>query len=172
MGDKATREIPRASSARPPTRKPHGTFGSRRGRRAAESARFDQVGRQRALAMYADWTDRVAHGELPSAAPSRPQGKERNVVVTSGIGPIPRSICMTPSQAISESDGERQRRHLWSARRERRLPDGSRSQDQLDEPNKAESSRSRDAEFLQHQAPRHPRPTGATKRSGTARHGP
>ncbi|HSP66261.1 MAG TPA: hypothetical protein VLN48_00955, partial [Bryobacteraceae bacterium] len=46
------------------------------------SARFDQVGRQRALAMYADWTDRVAHGELPSAAPSRPQGKERNVVVT------------------------------------------------------------------------------------------
>jgi hypothetical protein len=46
------------------------------------SARFDQVGRQRALAMYADWSDRIAHGELPSAAPSRPQGKERNVVVT------------------------------------------------------------------------------------------
>ncbi len=32
--------------------------------------------------MYADWTDRIAHGELPSAAPSRPQGRERNVVVT------------------------------------------------------------------------------------------
>ena len=31
------------------------------------SARFDQVGRQRALAMYADWTDRIANGELPSA---------------------------------------------------------------------------------------------------------
>jgi hypothetical protein len=46
------------------------------------SARFSQVGRQRALAMYADWSDRIAHGELPSAAPSRPQGKERNVVVT------------------------------------------------------------------------------------------
>jgi len=46
------------------------------------SARFTQVGRQRALAMYADWTDRIAAGELPSATPSRPQGRERNVVVT------------------------------------------------------------------------------------------
>jgi hypothetical protein len=46
------------------------------------SARFTQVGRARALAMYADWTDRIAKGELPSAAPARPQGVERNVVVT------------------------------------------------------------------------------------------
>src|SRR5207302_9049177 len=46
------------------------------------SARFTQVGRQRALKMYADWSDRIAAGELPSAAPSRPQGKERNVVIT------------------------------------------------------------------------------------------
>ena len=46
------------------------------------SARFTQVGRQRALSMYADWTDRVAAGELPSATPARPQGRERNVVIT------------------------------------------------------------------------------------------
>src|SRR5215469_11093867 len=46
------------------------------------SARFTQVGRQRALGMYADWTDRIAKGELPSATPQRPQGRERNVVVT------------------------------------------------------------------------------------------
>ena len=32
--------------------------------------------------MYADWTDRIAGGELPAAQPPRPQGKERNVVVT------------------------------------------------------------------------------------------
>jgi hypothetical protein len=32
--------------------------------------------------MYADWTSRIAAGELPSAAPQRPQGKERNVVIT------------------------------------------------------------------------------------------
>jgi hypothetical protein len=46
------------------------------------SARFTQVGRQRALGMYADWTDRIAGGELPAATPERPQGRERNVVIT------------------------------------------------------------------------------------------
>jgi hypothetical protein len=46
------------------------------------SARFTQVGRARALAMYADWTDRIAKGEYPTTAPPRPQGRERNVVVT------------------------------------------------------------------------------------------
>ena len=32
--------------------------------------------------MWADWTDRIAAGELPTATPARPQGRERNVVVT------------------------------------------------------------------------------------------
>jgi hypothetical protein len=32
---------------------------------------------------YADWTDRIAKGELPFAKPPRPQGVERNIVVTS-----------------------------------------------------------------------------------------
>ena len=40
------------------------------------------VGRERALAMYADWTDRIAAGEYPHQAPPRPQGVERNVVIT------------------------------------------------------------------------------------------
>src|SRR5256886_17488898 len=40
-----------------------------------------QLGRERALAMFADWTDRIATGELPPAPP-RPQGVERNVVIT------------------------------------------------------------------------------------------
>ena len=30
----------------------------------------------------ADWTERVAKGELPFAKPTRPQGIERNIVVT------------------------------------------------------------------------------------------
>jgi hypothetical protein len=34
------------------------------------------------LRYYADWTDRIAKGELPDAKPSRPQGPERNIVVT------------------------------------------------------------------------------------------
>ena len=31
---------------------------------------------------YADWTDRIAKGELPPSKPKRPDGVERNVVVT------------------------------------------------------------------------------------------
>jgi hypothetical protein len=32
---------------------------------------------------FGDWTDRVAKGELPKAKPPRPQGVERNIVITS-----------------------------------------------------------------------------------------
>ena len=41
-----------------------------------------RVGPRRALKAFADWTDRIAAGELPAAHPSRPQGVERNVVLT------------------------------------------------------------------------------------------
>jgi hypothetical protein len=37
---------------------------------------------ERALQMFADWTDRIAKGELPKQKPARPQGVERNLVVT------------------------------------------------------------------------------------------
>src|SRR3989441_5580943 len=36
----------------------------------------------RALKLFADWTDRIAAGELPASPPSRPQGVERNLVLT------------------------------------------------------------------------------------------
>src|SRR4029077_18860326 len=35
-----------------------------------------------AIKNLADWTDRVANGELPHSKPQRPQGVERNIVVT------------------------------------------------------------------------------------------
>jgi hypothetical protein len=38
-------------------------------------------GKERSLKVYADWTDRIAKGEVPPAPP-RPKGIERNVVVT------------------------------------------------------------------------------------------
>ena len=41
-----------------------------------------RLGSKKALALFADWTDRIAGGELPSAKPQRPQGMERNVVFT------------------------------------------------------------------------------------------
>ena len=40
-----------------------------------------QLGMGRATAMFADWTDRIAAGEVPPA-PARPQGIERTVVIT------------------------------------------------------------------------------------------
>src|SRR5664279_3121278 len=43
---------------------------------------INQLGRPRALKMFADWTDRIAAGEYPKEAPPRPQGMERNVVIT------------------------------------------------------------------------------------------
>jgi hypothetical protein len=83
MGDKATREIPQSILTKTANSKAAWDLRIKAGQAGGGmSARFDQVGRQRALAMYADWSDRIAQGELPSAAPSRPQGKERNVVVT------------------------------------------------------------------------------------------
>ena len=42
---------------------------------------LNSQGQTRALKMYADWTERVAKGEVPPAPP-RPSGIERNVVVT------------------------------------------------------------------------------------------
>jgi hypothetical protein len=46
---------------------------------ARDVARF---GTPRAFDYFADWTDRIKAGELPSATPPRPQGMERNVVLT------------------------------------------------------------------------------------------
>src|SRR4029453_7354265 len=81
LGNKATREIPKSL----------GTFAStaQAWDRRIQSGQaglsmipgLAQLGRERTLAMFADWTDRVAAGEVPPAPP-RPQVIERNVVVT------------------------------------------------------------------------------------------
>jgi hypothetical protein len=80
MGDKSTREIPSSI----------GTFSSsteawerflRSGQVADEHTTLNFFGHDRALAMFADWTDRIAKGELPPEPP-RPQGIERNVVLS------------------------------------------------------------------------------------------
>jgi len=43
---------------------------------------IDRFGTFRGAAMLGDWTDRIAKGELPATKPPRPQGLERNVVIT------------------------------------------------------------------------------------------
>jgi hypothetical protein len=83
LGGKATREIPETILGKSGDTKAAWDRRIQAGQAGGGmSARFTQVGRQRALAMYADWTDRIAAGELPSVEPSRPQGRERNVVIT------------------------------------------------------------------------------------------
>ena len=83
MGGPATRTIPKPILDASPNSKSAWDQRIQAGQAGGGmSARFTQVGRQRALAMYADWSDRIAAGELPAAAPARPQGRERNVVIT------------------------------------------------------------------------------------------
>ena len=54
------------------------TFGQRGSQMSGVLNRF---GRDRGLGMFADWSDRIAGGEVP-VAPPRPQGIERNLVLT------------------------------------------------------------------------------------------
>ncbi len=81
MGNKATREIPEAlgafdNSVEAWTRRiQSGQAGGFMVRNAST------MGLERTMRMFADWSDRVAAGELPPAPP-RPQGLERNVVIT------------------------------------------------------------------------------------------
>jgi len=82
MGNKATREIPASLGT---FKNGHDAWDRRiqSGQAGgAMSARFTQVGRARAVGMWADWTDRIAAGAMPETAPARPQGRERNVVIT------------------------------------------------------------------------------------------
>jgi hypothetical protein len=50
-----------------------------------------RLGPQKAVALFADWTDRIAAGELPFAKPERPQGVERNVVISMWEWSTPKS---------------------------------------------------------------------------------
>ncbi|MBW3629566.1 MAG: carboxypeptidase regulatory-like domain-containing protein [Gemmatimonadetes bacterium] len=81
MGSKGTREIPAAlgtfsaSTHAWARRMQSGQAGG------AMMSGLQQLGPERALSVFADWTDRIAAGEVPPAPP-RPRGVERNVVIT------------------------------------------------------------------------------------------
>jgi hypothetical protein len=82
LGDKSTRELsPSLGTFKSPAeawdyRVQVGQDG------ASMTGAFNNFGRQRAIAMYSDWTSRIAAGEVP-LAPPRPQGLERNLVLSS-----------------------------------------------------------------------------------------
>ena len=81
LGNKATREVPAALGQFPNTvaawhrRVQSGQAGS------GMIGTMTNMGLDRTLKMFADWSDRIAGGEVPPAPP-RPQGIERNVVIT------------------------------------------------------------------------------------------
>jgi hypothetical protein len=80
IGSKNTREIPDRSEFESSV----AAWDHRvlRGQRGGEMNSFmTRMGRPSGLKMFADWTDRVAAGAVPPAPP-RPQGVERNVVIT------------------------------------------------------------------------------------------
>jgi len=82
LGNKATRTIPPAFADIKPTT---AAWERRIQSGQALTQMTTAIGRldtKRAFSLYADWTDRIAAGELPAAKPSRPQGLERNIVVT------------------------------------------------------------------------------------------
>ena len=81
IGDKATRTIPKELGH---FESPVAAWERRIQSGQASGAMVNAIGRldtNRALALFADWTDRIAAGELPTAPPPRPQGVERNVVL-------------------------------------------------------------------------------------------
>jgi hypothetical protein len=82
MGNKATREFPMLDLKKFPSTTEawsHRLQASRSGPNMMGA--LNRLGPTRALAMYSDWSDRVAAGEVPPAPP-RPRGRERDVVLT------------------------------------------------------------------------------------------
>jgi hypothetical protein len=89
MGTKTIRELPKNMGSF----KTHAEAWDRRVQSGQSGAfmsnTLSRMGRAKVLGIFADWTERVAKGEVPQAPP-RPAGLERNVVVTQwdwGIDP-------------------------------------------------------------------------------------
>jgi len=82
LGDKATRTIPKELGIFPSSFdawERRIQSGQAMAQMASAIGRLDTA---RALSLFANWTDRIEGGELPFARPQRPQGIERNIVIT------------------------------------------------------------------------------------------
>ena len=82
LGNKATRTIPEALGS---FSNSHEAWARRIQSGQAMTSMINTINRfgaQRGLSYFADWTDRIANGELPFARPDRPAGIERNIVIS------------------------------------------------------------------------------------------
>jgi hypothetical protein len=84
LGNKLTRSVDHVLKAKPELKTHAEAWEWRLGtgvRGNSMYAVINNQGKERSLKAYADWTERVAKGDVPPA-PSRPSGVERNLVVT------------------------------------------------------------------------------------------
>ena len=106
LGNKATREIPKAL----------GTFDSpaKAWERRIQSGQaggamvggIGRLGKERALAMFADWTNRIAAGRAAAGAAAAAEASSATSSSPSGTGPGPRPISTMrspPTSAIPRS---------------------------------------------------------------------
>ena len=168
LGNKATRKIPESL----------GTFDSpaKAWERRIQSGQaggnmmggLGQMGKERALAMFADWTNRIAAGELPPAPP-RPQGAERNVVITEmGLGG-PEGVSARRDRD-RQAQSHRQRQRACSTGLPRRARTTSPCSTRCTTPTSQVKMPVRDPKTPGRRTSRCSlRPIGATKPSGTAR---
>ena len=108
---------------------------------AGMSAGLDRIGRPAMLEMFADWTDRIAAGETPTAAsPAKWHGAQRgrHAVGLGGSGRVP------PRRGLygqAEPHGQRERAHLRGAGTQRRLRARSGSDEPHREPGPSDRPR-------------------------------
>ena len=92
LGNQATREMPMLDLDEFDSAVEAWEYRIRAGRNGpAMAVEINRLGRSRALRLYAEWSDRIAAGELPPVPP-RPQGKERNVVLSMWAWGHPRGM--------------------------------------------------------------------------------
>ena len=178
LGTKATREIPAVLDAMSPT-----DAWQRRILSGQAGANMMQgmsaLGMGRALTMFADWSTRIAKGEVPPAPP-RPQGIERSIVITEWDWADPKAYLhdeVSTDRRNPRLNAERP--HLRLAGAQRRLPAGARSRAEQRQPRAADGPRSGDAADvardghavaqLGHRSRRGPAATTSTTRCSTRR---
>ncbi len=84
LGNKLTRSVDHVLKAKPELKTHAEAWEWRLGTGVRGTSMYGVLGSQgqtRSLKVYADWTERIAKGEVPPA-PSRPTGIERNLVLT------------------------------------------------------------------------------------------
>jgi len=84
LGDEVTRDLTHVMKGHPDAKTSTEAWEWRLGTGVRGNSMYTalgQMGKDGSLKQFADWTDRMAKGEVPPA-PARPKGVERNVVVT------------------------------------------------------------------------------------------